>query len=330
MLSRIIFNFNLKTIMVWQMTLHLLINIVSDVLQSYGPDSHFHIGENRMGALLAKKMKYFMVTMEERNFAKAAEALCITRSPLSKAICELEDYLGGKLFTRAYNSLEPTELAFDYYQKCKPIYEMILALENECRSVNVDIPLTIIFDISVPELLYQQIVMAMKSENLIFNCERYVINLSDIDEVARKHMIIVSLREVASNTNCEVDKWQGDEIVICRSVHCQSKSDTPRIFIWKDLTSNYLQRSFSQVVKGYFTDVVFIEHNLSLTGLLYNIRVGKGCSLLTRKMATMFKVDGVEYIPVKDIKPMIYKYHTTDKKMNKIVMQIKSIINNFI
>lgn len=283
-----------------------------------------------MGALLAKKMKYFMVTMEERNFAKAAEVLCITRSPLSKAICELEDYLGGKLFTRTYNSLEPTELAFDYYQKCKPIYEMILALENECRSINVDIPLTIIFDISVPELLYQQIVMAMKSENLIFNCERYVINLSDIDDVTRKHMLIVSLREIASNTHCEVDKWQGDEIVICKPANYQSKIDTLSIFIWKDLTSNYLQRSFSQLVKGYFPDIMFIEHNFSLTGLLYNIRAGKGCSLLTRKMATMFKVDGVEYLPVKDIRPMIYMYHATDKKMNKTILQIKSIINHFV
>jgi len=283
-----------------------------------------------MGALLAKKMKYFMVTMEERNFAKAAEVLCITRSPLSKAICELEDYLGGKLFTRTYNSLEPTELAFDYYQKCKPIYEMILALENECRSINVDIPLTIIFDISVPELLYQQIVMAMKSENLIFNCERYVINLSDIDDVTRKHMLIVSLREIASNTHCEVDKWQGDEIVICRPANYQSKIDTLGIFIWKDLTSNYLQRSFSQLVESYFPDVTFIEHNFSLTALLYNIRAGKGCSLLTRKMATMFKVDGIEYLPVKDMRPMIYMYHAADKKTNKTIPHIKAIINHFV
>lgn len=283
-----------------------------------------------MGALLAKKMKYFMVTMEERNFAKAAEALCITRSPLSKAICELEDYLGGKLFTRTYNSLEPTELAFDYYQKCKPIYEMILALENECRSGNADIPLTILFDISVPELLYQQIVMAMKSESLHFNCERYVINLSDIDDVVRKHTLVVSLREITSNTTCDVDKWQGDEIVICTPMSYATPHTTTRLFIWKDLTSTYLQRSFSRLVKNYLPDVTFVEHNFSLTGLLYNIRAGRGCSLLTRKIATMYKVDGVEYISVKENRPTIYMYHASEKKINKLILQIKAIINNFI
>ena len=283
-----------------------------------------------MGALLAKKMKYFMVTMEERNFAKAAEALCITRSPLSKAICELEDYLGGKLFTRTYNSLEPTDLAFDYYQKCKPIYEMILALEDECRSGKADIPLTILFDISVPELLYQQIVMAMKSENLLFNCERYVINLSDIDDVVRKHMLVVSLREIASNTICAVDKWQGDEIVICTPMSYSTPPSTARLFIWKDLTSNYLQRRFSQLVKDHLPDTTFIEHNFNLTGLLYNIRAGKGCSLLTRKVATMYKFDGVEYLSIKDKRPTIYMYHTSEKKTNKLILQIKAIINYFI
>lgn len=283
-----------------------------------------------MGALLAKKMKYFMVTMEERNFAKAAEALCITRSPLSKAIGELEDYLGGKLFTRTYNSLEPTELAFDYYQKCKPIYEMIIDLESGCRSGKTDTPLTILFDISVPELLYQQIVIAMKSEKLTFNCERYVINLSDIDEIARKHTLIVSLREIASNNNCDVDKWQGDEIVICLPVNHNSLPNTTRIFIWKDLSSSYLQRTFSQVVKDYLPDPIFIEHNFTLTGLLYNIHAGKGCSLLTRKIATMFKVDGVEYVSIKDRRPTIYMYYATDKRKNDIIPQIKTIINNFI
>lgn len=283
-----------------------------------------------MGALLAKKLKYFMVTMEERNFAKAAEVLCITRSPLSKAICELEDYLGGKLFTRTYNSLEPTELAFDYYQKCKPIYEMILALETECRSGNTDIPLTILFDISVPELLYQQIVMAMRSENLQFNCERYVINLSDIEDIARKHTLVVSLREIATNTSCEVDKWQGDEIVICMPVKHLLPPQAMRLFIWKDLTSNYLRRSFAEVVKSHFSDAIFIEHNFSLTGLLYNVRAGKGCSLLTRKMATMYKVDGVEYLPIKERRPIIYMYRAPEKKTNKIILQIKSIINDFI
>lgn len=283
-----------------------------------------------MGVLLAKKMKYFMVTMEVRNFAKAAEALCITRSPLSKAIFELEDYLGGKLFNRTYNSLEPTELAVEYYQKCKPIYEMILTLESECRSSNTESLLTLLFDISVPELLYQQIVMAMKSENISFNCERYVVSLSDIDEISRKNSIVISLREISSNAACHVDKWQGDELVVCMPDNYQDSHAKTGIFIWKDLSTDYIQRSFSQLAKELITNITFIEHNLNLTGLLYNVRTGKGCTFLTRKMATMFKVDGVTCLPIKDRRPTIYLYHSHQKSISKYVLQLKNIINSFI
>ncbi|WP_314418708.1 LysR family transcriptional regulator [Pseudescherichia vulneris] len=283
-----------------------------------------------MGVLLAKKMKYFMVTMEVRNFAKAAEALCITRSPLSKAIFELEDYLGGKLFNRTYNSLEPTELAIEYYQKCKPIYEMLVALEDECRSGNTESPLMLLFDISVPELLYQQIVMAMKSENILFNCERYVVNLSDLEGISRKNSIIISLREIASNADCDIDKWQGDEIVICMPNDHNIRQTKTDILIWKDLTTDYIQRSFSQLTKPFIPDINFIEHNLNLTGLLYNVRAGKGCSLLTRKMATMFKVDGITYLPIKDRRPTIHLYHGNQKSVNKFIPQLKNVINTFI
>ncbi|MEK0167998.1 MULTISPECIES: LysR family transcriptional regulator [Pseudescherichia] len=283
-----------------------------------------------MGVLLAKKMKYFMVTMEERNFAKAAEALCITRSPLSKAIFELEDYLGGKLFNRTYNSLEPTDLAVEYYQKCKPIYEMILALENECRSGSNESPLTLLFDISMPELLYQQIIMALKSENISFNCERYVVNLNDIDEIARKNTLVISLREISPNASCEVDRWQGDELVICMSDNYLSNNNKTGIFIWKDRSTSYLQRSFYLLAKDHMPDITFIEHNFNLTALLYNVRTGKGCSFLTRKMATMFKVDGVICLPIKDRRPIIYLYHGNNKKSTHYIAQIKRVINIFI
>ncbi|EBF9036684.1 LysR family transcriptional regulator, partial [Salmonella enterica] len=56
-----------------------------------------------MGIFISKKLKYFIMAMEKRSFASASEALCITRSPLSKAITEIEEHLDGKLFIRKHN-----------------------------------------------------------------------------------------------------------------------------------------------------------------------------------------------------------------------------------
>lgn len=70
-----------------------------------------------MGIFISKKLKYFIMAMEKRSFASASEALCITRSPLSKAITEIEEHLDGKLFIRKHNDLIPTPLAIEYYKK---------------------------------------------------------------------------------------------------------------------------------------------------------------------------------------------------------------------
>lgn len=107
-----------------------------------------------------------MVTMERRNFSLAADELCITRSPLSKVITEIESWLGGKLFIRRHNDLEPTSLAWDFYHKCKPLYYKTLSLESEWSSKKKQSLLTFHFDISIPELLFRQLVMIAQVEKI--------------------------------------------------------------------------------------------------------------------------------------------------------------------
>ncbi|CCK10726.1 hypothetical protein BN126_875 [Cronobacter sakazakii 680] len=36
----------------------------------------------------------------------------------------MEEKMGGKLFIRKYNYLEPTELAITLYEKIKPVYDL--------------------------------------------------------------------------------------------------------------------------------------------------------------------------------------------------------------
>lgn len=245
-----------------------------------------------MSAFLAKKMKYFMVTMEERNFGKAAEALCITRSPLSKAICELEEILGGSLFNRTYNNLEPTELAWHYYHKCKSIYDALHEIENEYRFKNTESPLSIKFDVSFPEILYQHIVMALQSQNISFTSERLVINLDDMENVStHNNVIILSLREITPNASCDVDKWQGSELVLFMPDKIDTHQKELSFFIWKDIYSNYIKTSIAKALEDINNNIKFISHNFNFTELLYNIHLGKGCTILPRKMATLFKLN---------------------------------------
>ena len=47
-----------------------------------------------------RRLKYFIVTAEERSISRAAERLHITQPPLTRHIQSLEEELGARLFTR--------------------------------------------------------------------------------------------------------------------------------------------------------------------------------------------------------------------------------------
>ena len=47
-----------------------------------------------------RRLKFFIVTAEERSISRAAERLHITQPPLTRHIQSLEEELGVQLFTR--------------------------------------------------------------------------------------------------------------------------------------------------------------------------------------------------------------------------------------
>ena len=46
------------------------------------------------------QVRYFLATVSERNFTKAAETCNVTQPSLTRAIKQLEEELGGDLFRR--------------------------------------------------------------------------------------------------------------------------------------------------------------------------------------------------------------------------------------
>ncbi|ECE0486485.1 LysR family transcriptional regulator [Salmonella enterica subsp. enterica] len=283
-----------------------------------------------MGIFLSRKMHYFMVLMDKKNFARAAEELCITRSPLSKVITELEDTLGGMLFYRKHNELEPTDLAWKYYARCKELYRSLLNLENEHKTLTHSEPVKIRFDVSVPEIFVRHINMIAKAENLDITIMREMITVDDLSSFPlESNQAIFSLRPLSGASLSFCDSWEGSKIVKLHSTATLSTDECNRIFVWKDQFESYFKNRYTYLLKDNITTPDFIEHNFDIATLLFMVRTGKGNIITTEKFAQWYKADGIVYDKLEH-HSRCYFYHNENKKLKASLTALKYLIGKFI
>jgi DNA-binding transcriptional LysR family regulator len=72
------------------------------------------------------QVRYFLATVSELNFTKAAEKCNVTQPSLTRAIKQLEEELGGDLFRRERPQAQLTELGHRMYPLLKQCYESAL------------------------------------------------------------------------------------------------------------------------------------------------------------------------------------------------------------
>ncbi|MFL5030111.1 MAG: LysR family transcriptional regulator [Xanthobacteraceae bacterium] len=76
------------------------------------------------------QVRYFLATVSELNFTKAAEKCNVTQPSLTRAIKQLEDELGGDLFRRERPQAQLTELGQRMYPLLKQCYESALGARS--------------------------------------------------------------------------------------------------------------------------------------------------------------------------------------------------------
>lgn len=89
---------------------------------------------------MSKRVNYFIAVAQEGSITKAADRLCITPSPLSKRIKELEENLNITLFERTNQGLSLTKEGQNLYKKLISHYEELkLVMENHKGNRHIQI-----------------------------------------------------------------------------------------------------------------------------------------------------------------------------------------------
>jgi DNA-binding transcriptional LysR family regulator len=78
------------------------------------------------------QMAIFAKVIEENGFSRAAKALGLTKSTVSKHVAELERHLGARLLERSSRTMAPTELGRAFYARCA---ELLAGADEAVRAV---------------------------------------------------------------------------------------------------------------------------------------------------------------------------------------------------
>ena len=81
------------------------------------------------------QVRYFLATVSELNFTKAAEKCNVTQPSLTRAIKLLEDELGGDLFRRERPQAQLTELGQRMHPLLKQCYESALGARSLAAAI---------------------------------------------------------------------------------------------------------------------------------------------------------------------------------------------------
>jgi DNA-binding transcriptional LysR family regulator len=81
------------------------------------------------------QVRYFLATVSELNFTKAAETCNVTQPSLTRAIKQLEEELGGDLFRRERPHAQLTELGQRMYPLLKQCYESALGARSLAAAI---------------------------------------------------------------------------------------------------------------------------------------------------------------------------------------------------
>lgn len=283
-----------------------------------------------MNMLISKQMKYFITTVQERSFTRAAEKLYITRSPLTKIISEMEEILGQKLFLRKYNDLEPTPFALELFSKIHSTYNYLLGVEEFIFN-NQNIPEKFKFDYSIPQYIFEHISAAVSFEFPGALCIREHLATQQSEIVNNlQNDIIISHRQFKIFPSIQEEKWQHDGFVFVRNNSMTTKGQPSHLLIYKDKFTHMIKSSFLYYFQNEYAVTDLVEHDFDITKLLYYIKTGRYHSVMSSKMASAYRGMGIRYEPAVNIPRNVYIYFQKDGPSRQKIEMLKYIINMYL
>ncbi|MBF0035785.1 LysR family transcriptional regulator [Citrobacter freundii] len=290
-----------------------------------------------MNFLLTKRLKYFIISMETKNIGLAAEQLYITRSPLLRMIQELEERMDAKLFIRKYNELIPTTFGKELYEKVKPFYDILYNIEAELSNSESNNKFELLFDISVPFIVYTYFVSAFKLLNHPVICRRMCITNSEIFHLKTKLATgLFSFREIKTPDDIYFHDCGMEQLYLLlpeniseRDLGNFEKMQNMRLYIRQDDFSIEVRQFISEIIKDFASYLTITETRCDMASIMLSISAGEGAIILPGHLISYFSPPKTRKILIPHTKLRTGFYFNRNYKNSKLKDTITKVLKSY-
>jgi len=209
------------------------------------------------------QVRYFLATVSELNFTKAADRCNVTQPSLTRAIKQLEDELGGDLFRRERPQAQLTELGQRMYPLLKQCYESALGARSlasaiksgEVGTLRLGVSRTINLELLTPCLLELKRLFERLELKLLRGTPGEIVQLlkkgeaelavaADIDEewdrldrwplfTERFQLLVNAGHRLATHASVNIEDLRQERFL--RSAHCERAEKLAALMLSHDL-----------------------------------------------------------------------------------------------
>ncbi|WP_312410556.1 LysR family transcriptional regulator [Pseudescherichia sp.] len=278
-----------------------------------------------MNLFISNKLKYFIAVMEEGSVSKACQRMHISRTPMSKAISDIEQALGVPLFIRTKEGMTPSKFGTILYNKIVPYYNDLVKIEH-CIHTDDGLPVTrIMCSRNIPRSIISHLSVALDTYNI--NNEFTLadeIKQDDLSSELHFYNIVITDKkfpsQYASAESVSFDIYINSTPAACEKMIRGGEVDVYHDFDTESSVTNLFAhdrikfRSFKKVSESDLID------------MMYKVNNHNAVIISTDPLLSLLNVNGSTVLKRSVINKTLWFYSQWKEKNNKETAKVMSTV----
>lgn len=278
-----------------------------------------------MNLFISNKLKYFIAVMEEGSVSKACQRMHISRTPMSKAISDIEQALGIPLFIRTKEGMTPSKFGTILYNKIVPYYNDLVKIEH-CMHTDDGLPVTrVLCSRNIPTSIISHLSVALTNNNI--NNEFTLIDEIKQDDLSSDlhfYDIVIADKNYPSQYG-RAEPVSFDIYINSTPAACEKMIRGGEVDVYHDFDNDRSVTDLFTQDKIKFRNIKKISDS-DLINMMHKVNNHHAVILSTDPLLSLLNVDGSVVLKRSMISKTLWFYSQWKAKNNKETAQVLSAV----